>query len=184
MTTGPEFIAKQLEILKEALPRLSRVGILRNVGRAGTETAAIESAAGKLGMTVLFADVRIANDIEGAFVAMTRARADAFLILGGAVTWTSRQRIADLAVQHRLPGIHFFREYAEVGLLLAYGINFVAQHQRAANYIGRILAWAKPADLPVEEPTKFDLVINRKTAKALQLTIPAALLLRADQVIE
>jgi putative ABC transport system substrate-binding protein len=183
-STGPEFIAKQLEMLKEATPKLSRVGILRNTGRAGTETAAIESAARKLGMTVLFADVRTPNDIEGAFAAMTQSRADAFLILGGSVTWTSRRQIADLAVQHRLPGIHFFREYAEAGLLLAYGINFVVQFRRAAIYVGKILRGAKPAELPVEEPTTFELVINLKTAKALGLTIPQSLLLRADQLIE
>jgi putative ABC transport system substrate-binding protein len=184
VTTGPEFIAKQLEILKEAVPRLSRVGVLRNAGRGGTETAAIEGAAAKLGMTVSFADVRVAADVEGAFAALGRRRAEALLILGGNVTWTTRRRIAELAIQHRLPGIHFFREYAEAGLLLAYGINFVAQHQRAATYVGKILAGAKPADLPVEEPTRFDLVVNLRTARALKLTIPAALLLRSDQVIE
>jgi len=184
VTTGPEFIAKQLEILKEAVPRLSRLGILRNAGRAGTETAAIESGARKLAMTVLFADVRVAGDVEGAFAAISRSRADALLILGGSVTWTTRQRIAELAVQHRLPGIHFFREYAEAGLLLAYGVNFVVQHQRAAIYVGRIFSGAKPADLPVEEPTKFELVINLKTAKTLGLTFPPSLLLRADHVIE
>ena len=184
VTTGPEFIAKQLEILNEAVPKLSRVGILRNTGRAGTETAAIESAAPKLAMTVLFVDVRSPNDIEGAFGAMSRSRVDAFLVLGGGVTWTSRQQIAALAVQHRLPGIHFFREYAEAGLLMTYGVNFVVQHRRAAIYVDKILRGAKPAELPVEEPTTFELVINLKTAKALGLTIPHSLLLRADQVIE
>src|SRR5438552_3273496 len=112
------------------------------------------------------------TDIECAFVAMTRSRAGAFLILGGSVTWTSRQQIADLAVQHRLPGIHFFREYAEAGLLLTYGVNFVAQFRRAATYVDKILKGAKPTDLPVEQPTKFELVINLKTAKALGLSIP------------
>jgi putative ABC transport system substrate-binding protein len=115
---------------------------------------------------------------------MTKSRAGAFLILGGSLTWTSRQKIADLAVQHRLPGIHFFREYAEAGLLLAYGTNPVTQYRRAATYIHKILQGAKAADLPVEEPTKFELTINMKTAKALGLTIPPSLLLRADQVIE
>ena len=183
-TTGPEFIAKQLEILKETVPRLSRLGVLRDVGRAGTETAAIESAARRLAMTVLFADVRAPADVEGAVAAINRSRAEALLILGGSVTWTTRQRIAELAVQHRLPGIHFFREYAEAGLLMTYGINFVVQHQRAAIYVGKILSGAKPGDLPVEEPTKFELVINLKTARALALTIAPSLLLRADHVIE
>ena len=184
LTPGPEFIAKQLETLKEAVRKLSRVGILRQTGRLGAETGAIESAARKLAMTVVFADVRVPTDIEGAFVAMTKSRAGAFLILGGSMTWTSRQQIADLAAQHRLPGIHFFREYAEAGLLLAYGTNPVVQYRRAAIYIDKILQGAKAADLPVEEPAKFELTINLKTAKALGLAIPPSLLARADQVIE
>jgi putative tryptophan/tyrosine transport system substrate-binding protein len=184
LTTGPEFIAKQLEILKEVVPKLSRVAILRQIGRAGAETGAIESAARTLAMKVVFADVRIPTDIEGAFAAMTRSQTGAFLILGGSLTWASRQQIADLAVRHRLPGIHLFREYAEAGLLLAYGSSQVAHYPRVAPYIDKILKGAKPADLPVEQPTKFELVINLKTAKALGLTIPPSLLRRADQVIE
>jgi putative ABC transport system substrate-binding protein len=183
-TTGPEFIAKQLKVLNEAVFKLSRVGILRQIARAGAEAGAIESAVRTLAMTVVFADVRLPTDIEGAFAAMTRSRAGAFLILGGPMTCTSRQQIADLAVRHRLPGIHLFREYAEAGLLLAYGPSAVAQYPRVAPYIDKILKGAKPADLPVEQPTKFELVINLKTAKALGLTIPPSLLLRADQVIE
>ena len=132
----------------------------------------------------MFADIRIPTDIEGAFAAMTRSGASAVLILGGSMTWTTRQQIADLAAQHRLPGIHLFRAYAEAGLLLAYGPSPVAEYQRAATYIDKILQGAKAADLPVSEPTKFELTINMKTAKALGLTIPQSLLLRADQVIE
>ena len=184
LSTGPEFIAKQLEILNEIVPKLSRVAILRQTGRAGAETAALESAARKLGLTILFADVRTPNDIEGAFAAMTRSRAGALLILGGSMTWVSRQQIADLAVQHRLPGIHFFREYAEAGLLLTYGPNSADNYRRAATYIDKILKGARPADLPVQEPTKFELVINLKTAEALGLTIPQSLLLRADEIIQ
>ena len=180
----PEFIAKQLEMLNEVVPKLSRVGILRQTGRAGAETGALESAARKLALTILFADVRTSNDIEGAFATMTRSRAGAFLILGGSMTWASRQQIADLAVQHRLPGIHLLREYAEAGLLLTYGPSSVAQYRRAATYVDKILRGAKPGDLPVERPTKFELVINLRTAKALGLTIPQSLLQRADQVIE
>jgi putative ABC transport system substrate-binding protein len=180
----PEFIAKQLEMLNEVVPKLSRVGILRQTGRAGAETGALESAARKLALTILFADVRTSNDIQGAFATMTRSRAGAFLILGGSMTWASRQQIADLAVQHRLPGIHLLREYAEAGLLLTYGPSSVAQYRRAATYVDKILRGAKPGDLPVERPTKFELVINLRTAKALGLTIPQSLLQRADQVIE
>jgi putative tryptophan/tyrosine transport system substrate-binding protein len=183
-STGPEFIAKQLEVLKEVVPKLSRVAILRQTGRSGAETAALESAARKLGLTILFADVRTPSDIEGAFATMTRSRAGGLLILGGSMTWVSRQQIADLAVQHRLPGIHFFREYAEAGLLLAYGPDVMAQYRRVATYIDKILKGARPADLPVQEPTKFELVANVRTAKALGLKIPPSVLVRADRVIE
>ena len=184
LSTGPEFIATQLEILNEIVPKLSRVAILRQTGRSGAETTALESAARKLGLTILFADVRTPNDIEGAFATMTRSRAGAFLILGGSMTYVSRQQIADLAVQHRLPGIHLLREYAEAGLLLTYGPNAVAQYRRAATYIDKILKGARPTDLPVEEPTRFELVVNARTAKALGLKIPPSVLVRADQVIE
>jgi putative ABC transport system substrate-binding protein len=184
LSTGPEFIAKQLEILNEVVPKLSRVAILRQTGRSGAETAALESAGRKLGLTILFADVRTPNDIEGAFAAMTRSRAGAFLILGGSMTYVSRQQIADLAVQHRLPGIHFFREYAEAGLLLTYGPNSVTQYRGAATFIDKILKGARPADLPVQEPTKFELVVNARTAKALGLKIPPSVLRRADEVIQ
>jgi putative ABC transport system substrate-binding protein len=184
LITGPEFIPKQLEILSEIVPKLSRVAILRQTGGSGAETAALESAGRKLGLTILFADVRTPNDIEGAFATMTQSRAGAFLILGGSMTYVSRQQIADLAVQHRLPGIHPLREYAEAGLLLTYGPNAVAQYRRAATYIDKILKGARPTDLPVEEPTRFELVVNARTAKALGLKIPPSVLVRADQVIE
>ncbi len=184
LSAGPEFVAKELGILNEIVPKLSRVAILRQTGRPGAEPAVLESAARKLGLTILFADVRTPSDIEGAFATMTRSRAGAFLMLGGSMTHASRQQIADLAVQHRLPGLSLLREYAEAGLLLTYGPNQVAQYRGAATYIDKILKGAKPADLPVEQPTKFDLVINLKTAKALGLTIPPSLLQRADQVIE
>jgi putative ABC transport system substrate-binding protein len=183
-TTGAEFIAKQLQILNEVVPKLSRVAILRQTGRHGAETAALETAARKIGLTILFADVRAPRDIEGAFATITRSRAGAFLILGGGMTFVSRQLIADLAVQHRLPGIHLFRQYAEAGLLLTYGPNAMATVRHAATYVDKILKGARPVDLPVEEPTQFELVINLKTAKALGLTIPPSLLQRADQVIE
>jgi len=183
--TGPEFVTKELQILHEVVPKLSRVAIVREAYRRGAaETAALESAARKLGLTILFADVRTTSDIEGAFATITRSRAGAILILGGNTTWASRQQLADLAVQHRLPGICLFRGYAEAGLLLTYGPNREDLNRRAAAYIDKILKGARPADLPVAEPTKFELVINLKTAKALGLTIPPSLLLRADQVIE
>ncbi len=183
-TTGPGFIAKQLEILNEIVPKLSRVAILRQPGRSGAETAALESAARKLGLTILFADVRTPNDIEGAFATMIRSRAGAFLVLGGGTTWVSRQQIADLAVQNRLPGVHLLREYAEAGLLVTYGPDMEALFRRATTYIDKILKGARPADLPVEQPTKFELVVNARTAKVLGLKIPPSMLARADYVIK
>jgi putative tryptophan/tyrosine transport system substrate-binding protein len=183
--TSPEFMAKQLEILKEIVPRVSLVGIVRQAGRLGIDnTAALERAARKHGLTLLFVNVRTPNDIEHAFVTMTRNGADACLILGGGLTYASRQRIGGLAVQHRLPAIHLFREYADSGLLLTYGPTLDALWRRAATYVDKILKGTKPGELPVEQPTAFELVINLKTAKALGLTIPPSLLLRADQVIE
>ena len=183
LSTGPEFIAKQLEILNEVVPKRSGVAILRQIGRAGAEPAVLESAARKLGLTIMFADVRTPSDLAGAFATMTRNRAGALLILGGPMTFASRQQIADLAVQHRLPGIHLFREYAEAGLLLSFGASRIATNQRAAIYIDKILKGARPADLPVEEPKTFELIVNLRTAKALGLTIPPSVLVRADEVL-
>ena len=172
-----------MEILNEVVPKRSRVAILRQVGRTGTEPAALESAARKLGLTIMFADVRTPGDLDGAFATMARNRAGAFLILGGPMTFASRQQIADLAVQHRLPGIHLFREYAEAGLLLSFGASRKATNQRAVIYIDKILKGARPADLPVEEPSTFELIINLRTARALGLTIPQSVLVRADEVL-
>ena len=185
INTGPEFLTKLLEILNEIVPKLSKVAVLRQTGRTGAaESAALESAARTLDLTILFADVRSPNEIEGAFATMARNQADAFLILGGGLTYASRQQIAELAVQHRLPSIHVSREYAEAGLLLTYGPNNEALWRRAATYVDKILKGANAADLPVEQPTTFELVINLKTAKALGLTIPPSMLARADEVIE
>jgi putative ABC transport system substrate-binding protein len=123
------------------------------------------------------------DDFESAFAAMVRNRAEAFLISGGPVTWMRRDKIAELAVKNRLPGSHSLREYAEDGLLMTYGANLEALYRHAATYVDKILKGTKPADLPVEQPTKFELVINLKTAKQIELTIPPNVLARADRVI-
>ena len=183
--TGPEFITKELQILNEVVPKLSRVAILRGTDRRGAaEAAALESAARKLGLTILFADIRTPSDIAGAFASIARSRAGAILVLGGNTTWASRQQLADMAVQHRLPSMCLFRGYAEAGLLLTYGPHRKDLNRRAAAYIDKILKGARPADLPVAEPTKFELVINLKTAKTLGITIPPSLLAQADQIIQ
>jgi putative ABC transport system substrate-binding protein len=186
MGLSPDFAAKQLEILKSFMPGLSRVAVLRQTGRPDTPSAsaALESAGQKLGLTIRFVDVRTPGDLDGAFGTMARSRAGASLLLVGGLFYPSRQRIADLSLQHRLPAIHLLREYAEAGLFLTYGPSLESAWRRAAVYVDKILKGAKPSELPIERPTTFDLVINLKTAKALGLTVPPSLLARADQVIE
>jgi putative ABC transport system substrate-binding protein len=185
MTASPELLAKRLELLKEMVPKLSRVAVLQQAnvpGRAASYDA-LKDAARKLNVRISFADVRSPDDIEKAFATMIRNRAEAFLISGGPVTWMRRQQIADLALKNRLPGTHSLREYTEAGLLFSYGVNLEALFRRAATYVDKILKGAKPADLPVEQPAKFEFVINLKTAKQLGLTIPPNVLVRADRVI-
>jgi putative ABC transport system substrate-binding protein len=185
MGTSPEFGAKQLEILKSFVPRLSRVAVLRHAdGNDGGRTVALEAAGQKLGLKILFTDVRTPGDLDGAFGTMARSRPGAALLVVGGMFYTSRQRIADLSVRHRLPALHLLRDYAEAGLFLTYGPSLESLWRRAATYVDRILKGARPGDLPVEQPTTFELVLNLKTARALGITIPPSLLARADQVIE
>jgi len=178
-----EVLGKHLEMLKEIVPRLSRVGVLRQV-ESGTNFAALEVAARKLNVKLEVVDIRSPDDFEGAFATMIGRRSGAVIVIGGPLTYMRRQQIADLALKNRLPGIHSLREYAQAGLLISYGPVLPDLYRRAATYVDKILKGAKPADLPVEQPTKFELVINLKTAKALGLTIPTALLQRADEVIQ
>jgi putative tryptophan/tyrosine transport system substrate-binding protein len=180
-----EIEGKRLEILKEIVPRLSRVAILRQVGGGSAESfAAIETAARVLGVTLQVVDIRVLEDFENAFKGVMSGHPDALSVYGGSLTWMRRQQIADFAIKNRLPTIHGLREYAEAGFLASYGLNLPAVYRRAATYVDKILRGAKPGDLPVEQPTTFELVINLETAKALDLTIPPSLLARADQVIE
>ncbi|HEV8257162.1 MAG TPA: ABC transporter substrate-binding protein [Casimicrobiaceae bacterium] len=177
-----EIYGKNLGLLTEMVPRLSRVGVLRQVESRGF--AELETAARKLHVTLDVADIRGPDDFEGAFVAMNGKRVGAVILMGGAVTYLRRQQIADLALKYRLPAIHSLKEYAQAGLLMTNGPSLLDLFRRAASYVDKILRGAKPADLPVEQPTKFELVINLKTAKALGLAIPPAVLLRADEVIQ
>jgi putative ABC transport system substrate-binding protein len=183
---APEIIGKNLELLKEAAPRVSRVAFLWNPvpPGAGTTKNAVESAARNLGLAFQSVEVRGPNEFEGAFAAMVRERANGVVVATDPVVVGPRSRVVDLAARSRLPVVYGLREFAEAGGLISYGPNIADQFRRAAIYVDKILKGAKPADLPVEQPTKFELVINLKTAKALGLTIPPALLLRADQVIE
>ena len=184
-TAGPEIAGKYLELLKEAVPKLSRVAVLS--GAAGYTAAyfgEMEAAARGLGLTLQVYDIRDPKEYEGAFAAMSKARAEALLVLATGLNFTHLRRIADLAAKSRLPAVYAFRESVEAGGLMAYATNIPAMFRRAATYVDKIFKGAKPGDLPVEQPTKFDLIINLKTAKALGLTIPPSLLMRAEEVIQ
>jgi putative ABC transport system substrate-binding protein len=182
---GP-LTVKRLELLKQFIPRASRVAILRNPDNRSSALSlgAAESAAKSLGVVVQGFSVRDSRELDAAFVAMKRARIDAVILGENTAFIADRRRIADLAVTHRLPMMVAAKEYAEAGALLSYGTDYPDLFRRAATYVDKIHKGAKPADLPIEQPTKFELVINLKTAKALGLTIPQSLLLRADEVIQ
>ena len=184
MTT--DLIGKQLEVLKEAVPKVSRVALLWNPANPGSapQLREAEAAARVLGVRLQALDVRVPQEIDSAFAAMTKERAGAVLVLADGMLTNRRKQIADLAAARRLPAAYPQREFVEAGGLMAFSANPLDLERRAATYVDKILKGAKPADLPVEQPTKLELVINLKTAKALGLTIPPSLLQRADQVIE
>ena len=182
--TGQEMQAKTLQLLKETVPGLSSVAVLAQKG-VGYDPAALAAAARQLGLRLEVSDQLSAFDeVESAFAAMKLKRIDAYFMLGGAVLFSLRHRIMELALVHRLPGIHPGREWVEAGGLIGYGANLPDLYRRAAVYIDKILKGAKPADLAVEQPARFDLVFNLKTARELGVTIPQSLLLRADSVIQ
>jgi putative ABC transport system substrate-binding protein len=181
----PELNAKRLEILKEALPRLSRVGILlrRDNPVNVPVLSAMEHTGQALKIELQSVEVRDPADLENAVLALVKGRAGAIVVFEEAMLIAQAERIADLARRHRLPSIGFV-ESARAGGLLAFGVNFSDLWRRAAGTVDKILKGAKPADLPIEQATKFELVINMRTARSIGLTIPAAVLLRADQVVE
>jgi|SRR5437867_4962784 len=183
---SPELGGKRLQLLKEVVPGVSRVAVLWNAANPYAVLVAreTEAAARTLGVQAQSLEVRGPDDFENALPAAIRGGAGALIVVEDPLTFQYRMRIADFAARNRLPAIDGYREYAEAGALMAYGANLADLYRRAATYVDKILKGAKPADLPVEQPTKFELVINIKTAKALGLTIPPSLLLRADQVIE
>ena len=181
-----ELVGKQLELLKEVLPKVSRVALLGNPANPNYAPLVqqAQDAARALGVRLQPLEARDPSEIDSAFTAITTERAGAVIVLTDTVLLDHRTRIADHAVRRRLPTVFGVSEFAEAGGLLAYGPSLADGFRRAASYVDKILKGAKPADLPVEQPTTFELVINLKTAKALGLTIPQALLLRADRVIE
>ena len=186
-TLLPELSRKQLELLKAAVPRVSRVAVLYNsAGRRvpGLALEATREAARALTLELQIFEIQRPNELEGAFAAARAQRADALLVLAAPVFGTELARLVELTAQHRLPAIYGRREFAEAGGLLAYGPSFPDNFRRAATYVDKILKGARPADLPVEQPTKVEFVVNLKAAKALGLTIPPSLVLRADDVIQ
>ena len=183
---GPEISGKQLELLKEIVPGLSRVAVVGNSTQPGNAQALKETevAAGALSVQLKYLDVLTSNDIETAFRAAAKGNANAALVLGSPFLGSYRTQIADLAVKNRLPMIYPSPEFVEAGGLVTYGFNINDGFRRAATFVDKILKGAKPADLPVEQPKKFELVINLKAAKQIDLTIPPNVLARADRVIK
>ena len=180
----PELSGKQLQLLKEIIRSISRVAILGDQVLNRPQFQATEVAARSLAMQPQLLDVRASKDIDTALDAASRGRAGAVLLLSSPLVFRHRAEIGALAVKKRLPAVSMFVEFAEAGGLMAYGPSLREAFRRAGGYAGRILQGAKPADMPVERPTKFELVINLKTAKALGLAIPHSLLTRADQVVQ
>ena len=183
---GPELSGKWLELLKELAPRASRVGVLMNsTTRAhGILVRDMTGAAKTLALQLQPVDVRDAHALEGAQAALKKARPDALIVLLPPASGDQPKRILDFAAMQRIPAIYHWPEFVDAGGLAYYGASIPEMYRRAASYVDRILKGAKPGDLPVEQPTKFELVINLKTARALGLTIPPSVRLRADQVIE
>jgi len=183
---SPDISGKRLELLKEIVPSLSRVGVLWNKGNPDNakQLREAESAANTLRLEIHHVEVRNADDFDKAFSAIVSARVGALYALGDNLFATNRKRIVGFTAKNKLALMLTTRQGAEAGALVAYGTNFFDLFRRAATYVDKILKGAKPADLPVEQPTKFELVINLTTAKRLGLTIPQSLLLRADHVIE
>jgi putative tryptophan/tyrosine transport system substrate-binding protein len=180
-----DLAGKRLELVREVLPDLRRLGIVVNNGNLGAmlDTRQAEAAARTLGLDVTTQEIQRAEDVASA-VAALKGRVDALYLVDDPLTFLHRVNIISLALDARLPTVHSFREYVKAGGMMSYGPNFLNLWRRAAEYGDKILRGTKPADIPVEQPTKFDLVINLTTAKALGLNIPEAFLLRADEIIE
>ena len=181
-----EVSAKRLELIREVVPGVSRVAALFNMSNPNDalQWKETEIAASSLRVQLQLLDARKPGDFAGAFDAAVKGRAGALVVGADALTWANHRSIVDLAAKRRLPAIYVGREFANAGGLIAYGVSYPHLYHRAASFVDKILKGAKPADLPVEQPTKFELVINLKTAKTLGLTIPPSLLQRADEVIQ
>jgi putative ABC transport system substrate-binding protein len=187
LTDGHADLApKRLEYLKEIVPAASRVGALLNpaVLHAKRQLILVQAAAPRLRMSIVPLEVSGPQDIEGAFALASKQRVDSLFIIPDPSWWPGHERrVADLAIKHRLPAIGTVREFADNGVLAAYGTNFTELWRRSAAYVDKILKGAKPGELAIEHPNKFDLVVNLKTAKAIGISVPRAVVLRADAVI-
>ncbi len=183
---APELSAKRLDLFKQAMPRLARAAVLWNTANSGMvlRFRETESASRALGVAIDSVGVQGPGDFETAFATISKHRPDALLVLADTVTSAHRRRAIEFAAASRLPAIYETRQFADDGGLMSYGISMSEHYRRAAFFVDKVLKGAKPADLPVEQPSTFELVINLKTAKALGLTIPQTVLLRADHVIE
>jgi len=185
-TIAQELGAKQLELVKEAVPAITRVAVLKNPDNPDTvpSVKGVQIASRTLGLQLQVLEVNVSTGFEKAFAAMSKGRAKALIVIPAPMFHEHRAKIAELASKYRLPAIYGLREFVEAGGLMFYGASLPEMYRYAAAYVDRILKGAKPADLPVEQPTKFELVINMKTAKELGIKIPNSILLRADNVIE
>jgi putative ABC transport system substrate-binding protein len=185
-TFSTELIGKRIELLKELVPSLSRVALLHNMGNpaAPPEWEETKTAARSLGLQAELLDVRTQDDLGRAFELAVRRHVDALLIGADGLTQMHQQTIVDLVARNRLPAAYPAREFVEAGGLMAYAVSYPDLYFRFASFVDKIFKGAKPAELPVEQPTKFELVINLKTVKALGLTIPRSVLLRADEFIQ
>jgi putative tryptophan/tyrosine transport system substrate-binding protein len=185
-TFAPELSGKRLELLKEIVPKLSRVAVFGTSANPGNAQSLkeIEAAAGAFKVQLQQHDLLESKDIEPAFRAAANGRADGVIVLVSSVLNSNRRRVAELAAKNRVPVIYPFREFVEAGGLMTYGVNFIDLHRRSATYIDKILKGVRPADLPVEQPTKFELIINLKPATQIGLTVPPNVLARTDYVIK
>jgi putative ABC transport system substrate-binding protein len=183
---GDEFSSKWLELLREAVSAASRVAVIWNpVNPASSHyVSVLQTAAGKLGVTLHLERVSEPEQLDGAFASMVAAQAQALIVVVDPLTVRYRNRVVELAMRHRLPTMYGFREFVDAGGLITYGVNVSHMCRRAAVYVDKIIKGANPAELPVEQPTRFEFIINLKTAKALGLDVPAMLVARADEVIE
>ncbi len=179
----PDISTKRMEFIKEAIPRIARVATLRHISSGSQSLAATLGASRALNVQVQVLEVEAANEFKGAFVAARKGGSEAINVLASPILFAHRQELVDLSAAHRLPGMYENKEFAEIGGLLSYGANLDDLYRRAATYVDKILKGAKPAELPIEQPTKFDFIVNLKTAKQIGLTIPPSVLARADKVI-